>query len=454
VKLFEYQNKLLYGNALETNELEVLLREIWYKRRLSPMHWMNEQRGGATLSNTQAFLTIDRNNYVQAQNYVGIIKHQDKVIHLLPKVFYQKNKTYTSEKDIQNIYSHLMWWLTYCRHIRLPFAQASFDQYLKGDIAEVLIYLFASYTEQLLRQQSHQAYESIQETLPYIRGRFEAQSYLTQQLSRGNWQNLPCHYEAFKVNNQFNQLLKGVCRQLLNLTQNNKSQQLLQNIVNELVVVSEKNVSIEDCEQIQLNPLFEEWQLVLNYCRLFLAQSAVLTGRNAYSLLAFLVPMEQLFEQFVFGFLQQHFPLYHTQFQDSSTYLAHNKEGKKVFQLKNDILLTQPNGTLKIIDCKYKLIDIDVKHQQVKGIKQRDLYQIATYAVRRGCKEVFLLYPNTITDTMRSTNCISKVYFDIQEQFSGEKIRLCVAKISFVGLFFHDSTIWQKTLLKDLKNLF
>ncbi len=454
VTLFEYQNKVFYGNDAATGELEHLLNTIWAKRRWSPMRWLERYGLVASSTPTQAFLTIDRKNHVQARNYVGIIKHQDKVIQLLPKVFFQKNKRYTSQRDIQNIYAHIMWWLTYCQHIPLPFAEANFDELLKGDMAEVLIYMFANYTHELLLQRAYTTYQTQLQTLPYVKGRLQVQSYLTQQLSRGNWQQLPCRYEAFDLDNPLNQLLKCVCRMLLPLTQRIESQQLLQNIVDELSFVQEKNLTIEDAKLIQLNPLFEEWQLVLNYCRLFLAQSTVLTGRTSLPLLAFLVPMEQLFEQFVFGFLQKHFPQYEAKFQDSSTYLARNERGKKVFQLKNDILLTDSDGTLKIIDCKYKLIDIDVDNQSVSGMEQRDLYQIATYAVRRGCQEVYLLYPNTIEDSQCSTNCLPKVYFEIVEQFSGQNIRLCVAKISFVGWAFHHSDIWRQSLLEDLKKLF
>jgi 5-methylcytosine-specific restriction enzyme subunit McrC len=47
-----------------------------------------------------------------------------------------------------------------------------------------------------------------------------------------------------------------------------------------------------------------------------------------------------------------------------------------------------------IVDTKYKIRDINFKSDLKRGIAQADLYQMVSYAFRRGCTDVLLVYPN------------------------------------------------------------
>ncbi|MGB0932494.1 MAG: 5-methylcytosine restriction system specificity protein McrC, partial [Chitinophagales bacterium] len=109
------------------------------------------------------------------------------------------------------------------------------------------------------------------------------------------------------------------------------------------------------------------------------------------------------------------------------------EEQNPAFQLQYDISLTI-EGEPIIIDCKYKVIRFN-KQGKVKGVDIKDLYQIAAYAVRRGCKKVFLVYPNTLQDCDNSAANSSKnaTYFDIAESFSGQSIRVWVVKIPMIS---------------------
>ena len=106
--------------------------------------------------------------------------------------------------------------------------------------------------------------------------------------------------------------------------------------------------------------------------------------------------MEYLFEDFVAGFLEDKFsPEWKVEYQKSDAYVS---DEPKVFNMQHDIYLTG-NGRKVIIDTKYKVRDRNFKVDPKKGINQSDLYQVITYAVKRGCHEVFLLYPN-ISETL------------------------------------------------------
>jgi 5-methylcytosine-specific restriction enzyme subunit McrC len=97
--------------------------------------------------------------------------------------------------------------------------------------------------------------------------------------------------------------------------------------------------------------------------------------------------MEQVFENFVSGFIRQHFPAIQSRIQ-STSYLA-TVQGENVFQMRNDIWLPE---TSVVIDIKYKILDNEPENIK-SSILQSDLYQMLAYAVRRKATHVHLIYP-------------------------------------------------------------
>jgi 5-methylcytosine-specific restriction enzyme subunit McrC len=79
--------------------------------------------------------------------------------------------------------------------------------------------------------------------------------------------------------------------------------------------------------------------------------------------------------------------------QKSDLYLH---DDPQTFNLQHDILLTNKDtGEQIIIDTKYKpRWDLD-NGDSKKGISQSDMYQMVSYAYRRGTDKVLLIHPNT-----------------------------------------------------------
>ena len=79
-----------------------------------------------------------------------------------------------------------------------------------------------------------------------------------------------------------------------------------------------------------------------------------------------------------------------------------------------------------IIDTKYKLRSPIFKADPKKGVAQADLYQMVSYAVKRGCKELILLYPN-ISEELNAPDT-----FEIVTGFEGrDKIVIKAAEVPF-----------------------
>ena len=143
----------------------------------------------------------------------------------------------------------------------------------------------------------------------------------------------------------------------------------------------------------------------------------------------FLIPMEILFEDFVFNFMKEKFNDKYKEItaQKSNLYLAQvmvdDKPLSNVFRLKQDIFLRDLNNNVTILDTKYKLLN---KSEDKKyGISQSDMYQMCSYALRGGYNNLALVYPRV--------DCFHKdIKYRINSAFNEEVIEIKVIIIDFV----------------------
>jgi len=383
INLFEYQNKVNIQDSFEG--LEGFLDEIWNNREKNSFY--SENDNGKIES--QRFLQfIHKSNELKSNKYVGVIHYKGKKINLLPKIFFDSEKEY-STTELNQIQNHILWWLSYCRKIKFPNYQASLGN-TKSDFFEVLIYLFSKYTRKLLNSSIYQQYEEVNSELPFIKGRLNTNEYINENLSKGRWHKLNCTFDAFIFDNEFNRIIKYVTTLLFNVTSSQDNKKNLREILFILDEVTEERATAEQCSRISFNPMFSEFETVRDYCQLFLTNCISFDYKNDLKLFAFLLPMEYIFEDFIFGFIDRELENVVAKAQRSDTYLD---EGK-LFNLKPDLWLKTDHKSL-IADTKYKIVYSDEKDPK-KGISQNDLYQMLAYAVRFEVDEIILFYPNTV----------------------------------------------------------
>ncbi|MFO7847689.1 MAG: hypothetical protein R6V27_14075, partial [Balneolaceae bacterium] len=170
-----------------------------------------------------------------------------------------------------------------------------------------------------------------------------------------------------------------------------ESKKYLREILFTLDDVTDTTATSKECAAIQFNPAFAEFETVRDYCQLFLDHAVSFDYKNDLKLFAFLLPMEYLFEDFIFGFIEKEVDDVKATSQASSVHLDEDK----TFQLKPDLIL-ETTGRKIIADTKYKIVYSDEEDPK-NGISQSDLYQMLSYAVRYKINDVALLYPDTIT---------------------------------------------------------
>ena len=382
INLFEYQNKQEFKDQF--SELEDFLDSIW-KRREKNDFYLDEESDRIEIQQFLQFL--HKTNEIKSNKYVGVIHFLGESINLLPKIFFKPDKEYF-HSDIQAIQNHILWWLSYCRKIKFPNYQTSLGS-LKNNFFEILIYLFSKYTRELLTYSIYQQYVEENREIAFIKGRLNTSKYISENIVKGNWHKLNCTYDSFNIDNKFNRIIKYVSTLLYNETKNNESKKYLREILFILDEVSDEKSKAEECKVIQFNQSFSKFETVRDYCFLFLRSCISVEYKNNLKLFAFILPMEYVFEDFIFGFIAKEIKNTSAESQVKK-YLD---QGEK-FNLKPDLYINTGSKNI-IADTKYKIIyknDSDPKN----GISQSDLYQMIAYAIRFDINEIKLFYPDTI----------------------------------------------------------
>ena len=177
INLFEYQNKETFKG--DYSGLENFLDDIWNKRERSFFYGSDDSEK----VEVQRFVQfIHKSKEIKSNKYVGVIHFEGEKVNLLPKIFYDTKRDY-DDKDVNAIQQHILWYLSYCRKLKFPNFKSSLGS-LKNDFFEILIYLFAKYTRELLSNSIFQQYEEVNREVHNIKGRLDTPTYISQNLSK------------------------------------------------------------------------------------------------------------------------------------------------------------------------------------------------------------------------------------------------------------------------------
>lgn len=364
----------------------------------------------------QRFISIVGATKFKPNNYIGFIQHGEKIIEIYPKVFYKQGEIKSEEKN--KWLQHIFFWLKHCDWLPARVNQTSLDNTEIYSFPEFLIYYIATLIEDAVSQKPFSRYEEVEEILQSPKGRINFPAYINHGLSNGNWHQIDCVYEPFVYNNKVNQVIKYVTRVLNNKTKLPAASTKLDNIVFILDEVEDRVCTVQEIERIQISDLFSEYKEILYWCKMILEQQTFNNDSYNSDNFCFLLPMEKIFEGFVAGVLKEEYDgLIQPQKQD---FLAETGEFKaeNVFQIKPDITKYKYKDDNKkeieyIIDTKYKIRSIGKSDSDVKkgGVSQSDMYQMVSYAMRKKCNSVYLIYPSKekLTDTKFSNPTIFKI---------------------------------------------
>lgn len=415
MRLFEWHNDSFAEHQSKLPEFVNYLSGVWQNRNryIESSEELTEEEQQEETIQKQRFFDFTIDGKISARNYVGVVQYDGIRIEVYPKIFADDQAKNTKLWQLNMLY-----WLSYCRKVKFPFSFADVSKFQFDDFLELLIYVFANYAEDIISTQPFQAYQTVSEETPFLKGRISFEEYTKNNLATGKWQNFFCNHEPFVYDNLFNRIVKYVTKRLLAVSENFLNQDRLNEILFILNDVSDIPCTAIDCDKVKLNPLFTDHTHILDLCRLYLSNQVIDSEDQDSNNFCFLLPMEYIFEDFVFGFVSKIWPSLNIKSQ-STDYLALSA-GSPVFQIRNDMYIRDR----LIIDTKYKMRSDS--NDSKAGVAQSDLYQMIGYALRRNCMNVLLLYPSTVYSSRKDTK------FTVPASIFSKEINIDVKDINII----------------------
>jgi len=398
--------------------LEPYLKEVWQQRLEKEIEIGADEK---EYSVSQAIISFD-GDIAWAKNYIGFIQTTEEQIEIYPKVFrdYQIN-----DQNKKLFISHFFFWFNHCRKWKFPFTKNNLNLDSTCDLPELIINVMASRMREVISEFPISLYEEVEESLIMPKGRIDFNRYISNGLTNGNHQILECDTEPLIFDNKLNRTIKYVTRLLSKKARFIETKQILNDILFILDEVEDTPSNSAILNNIKVNAHYTEYLDVIDICRSVL--DLLLYDHQYYEQKnwCLLLPMEYIFEDFIAGYFELYFSKdWIVEYQKSDKFLT----DESVFKMQHDIVLTHRNhSSLKIIiDTKYKIRNNESREDKKRGVMQSDLYQVTSYAFRRGCKAVLLLYPN-YTEVLQHDS-----HFTISSGFNeNDKIYVTAAEVPF-----------------------
>lgn len=324
------------------------------------------------------------------RHYVGFIQKNKTRLLIYPKI----SKGITSGDEFNKSFAILIKLLAYSGFgnvKKIPTPQ-SLDKY-EGDLLELFIGLFVDELLLQFKRDINRGYNSQIENQTFIKGKIDFVETIKKNSFKKHLHYV--RYDQFSENILLNRIFKSVIKNLITRTNSKENK----------IKLSQSLLWLEDVENIVLDT--EIWKRVkftrhnskyrpaFNMAKLFYYNSSPNLNIGDENTFSFLVPMNQLFELYIFKILKgQLLEDLEIKYQSPIKYLAYNDD-KKYLQLRPDITLTSNSQVKYIIDAKYKEV---LDEGQEISISQADIYQMLAYSVRYECDNIALIYPKLLAD--------------------------------------------------------
>ena len=362
----------------------IVVREHEALERLDDHDDQNDLRDFALANRAQdddgneRFVLELRNGQLHARNHVGIIEtRQGTVIEILPKV-----ELY-GEEDERKVFLEM---LRPYRAMRfLQFDQASIRSLARFNMLQVFIRLFLDDLVRLTRCGLARHYQSVEDNLPYLRGRIQFTDHI--RLNTANGARFYVAFDEFTADRPVNRLIHTTIHRLRTVAY--PDHQLLHQLRICFADVPLSTHPEADWECRRIDRSMSHYETVMAWVGLFLFNNGLATFAGEHVNRALLFPMEQVFEDFLVDAFHRHQTQYQVWSQAPQRPFA--KIGSiDAFTMKPDIALVRHNEVCFVLDAKWKTITDPKKH-----ITQSDVYQLYSYGRKFGCRTVALIYPST-----------------------------------------------------------
>ena len=232
--------------------------------------------------------------YVRARNWVGVVQIPGLQVEILPKTDSGKGEAR----------KNLLLMMSVCRRLPIRERDIASLQLEKRPILEALIAVFSGRLLNELRRGLDQEYVRREENTGFVRGKIVLPIHLRRNIAHS--ERIYVAYDEFLADTRVNHILKRTCRVLLMQTRNTTTQRELREAILVMANVSDREVTREDFLRLRLNRQNGRFRDLLDFCRLVLFDGTPSPRRGEIPTFSLLVPMNELFEEFVGRLIRRH----------------------------------------------------------------------------------------------------------------------------------------------------
>ena len=322
-------------------------------------------------------------NKIKFINYVGIIKINNLIIEILPKI--------SLSNDIIKDRKMLIFMLSKCNKLSVDIKELLNSNILNNSLLDILAKVYSKKLLNELQKGLYREYVSKEEALSIIKGKILISKSIKENTINKNKMN--CKYDEFTEDNLFNAILKRAINVILFSIKNDdvkKELNIINNLFNDVSDIYISNNIILNYKLKRMNSRFLECFTLAKLILLNSSMDKSLGKENGFSIL---FEMNYLYEEYIGVLLKEVFNDTNISIntQEKSRYLLWNtlKERNEI-ALKPDIVIYKDNKPKVIIDTKWKRSSIDNR----ETYSQSDIYQMYAYITTyTECEECILLYP-------------------------------------------------------------
>lgn len=409
-------------------ELESFLQENWQQRSI---FYSDRQ-----ITSRQQFIDFDKKDAIKLQNYIGTITFKGEQLNIFPKIFKEDEDDFDADDlKTEDLINNLVYWLGYCDKLNFPFVSMKGELSEAENLMELFITIYVHYVKAAIGRLRYHQYEDVAETGSFVKGRIDFKDYVLHKYPQGQSDKLNYTYSSFVFDNALNRIIKCTCLFLLNITNQAANKEIIRNILMVLGDVANVNCKPYDCDQVHLSALHGNYRIILSMSRMFLLNKISSNKIGMTETFCFLFPAEILFEGFIGGFIKEMLAgKARVRTQAGGQYLAELVVDGEIlgnaFMLKEDILV-EFDDSIVVLDTKYKEIErfSRVRENRKLKISDSDMKQMAVYALKRGAKKLFLVYPLHKNEEMETLEVRYDIYID--EADAAKCIPLEILKVPF-----------------------
>ena len=318
-------------------------------------------------------------NKIKFINYVGIIKINNLIIEILPKI--------SLSNDIIKDREILVFMLSKCNKLSVDINELLNSNILNNSLLDILAKVFSKKLLNELQKGLYREYVSKEEALSTIKGKILISKSIKENTINKNKMN--CKYDEFTEDNLFNAILKRAISVILFSIKNDdvkKELNIINNVLNDISDIYIPNNIILNYKLNRMNNRFLECFTLAKLILLNSSMDKSLGKENGFSIL---FEMNYLYEEYIGVLLKEVFNDTNISIntQEKSRYLLWNtlKERNEI-ALKPDIVIYKDNKPKVIIDTKWKSSSIN----NIEIYSQSDIYQMYAYITTYAeCESVF-----------------------------------------------------------------